>query len=602
MSPTSAPRRRGYALPVSSSAVARVVFALLVGATFAAFFVTQKLKSGDPVVKRLALQRFVSPNGDGRKDSATISFDLPKADRVTVDVVDRGGDRVKRLLDGRRLSRGEHRLTWAGRDDRGRVPPDDEYFVRVVLRNQGRAVTGVRGIELVTAPPRPRILSVAPGRVAAGRPAAVTVTYTGPSVVPALFRVWRTDGGAVREVAHFSAAARGEHTGRWDGLVDGRPAPEGTYTVSVTVQNRALVSGSTPAPLPPRRVDAMPGSGFRVAGPEATPPLEPVRSGAVVRIAAAGGPHALPWSLTRVGSAHPAARGRSRGPMLVLRIPRRARTGEYLVRIATAARTLRVPVTVRDGRDRRVLVVLPAMTWQGRNSVDNDRDGFPDTLDGAQAVRLARPLAGGALPAGFASQVAPLLGFLDRRKLPYDLTTDLALARERAPSIEARRGVVLAGDERWLTPRLESRLRDYVRGGGKLVSFGTDSLRRRVTLTATALTRPTPPASFNAFGEDTKPERLLFAPLVVTSDTLGLFVGTDRFIGLFTRFEQADRFSGDGRLVSAAGRDPKRPAFAAYRLGRGLFVRTGTPEWSRALVGRPEVATVTRRIWVELSR
>jgi len=80
--------RRGYLVPVSSSALARSVFVLLVLATVAAFFVTQRLKSGQPVVKRLALQRYISPNGDGRKDRAHISFFLPKGDHVTVDVVD----------------------------------------------------------------------------------------------------------------------------------------------------------------------------------------------------------------------------------------------------------------------------------------------------------------------------------------------------------------------------------------------------------------------------------------------------------------------------------------------------------------------------------
>jgi hypothetical protein len=112
----------GYAPRVSSSAVARAVFALLVVATGAAFFVTQRLKTSDPVVKRLALQRFFSPNGDGRKETAGISFQLPKGDRVTVDVVDGGGDRVRRLADGRSLGAGTHRLTWDGRNDRGRVP------------------------------------------------------------------------------------------------------------------------------------------------------------------------------------------------------------------------------------------------------------------------------------------------------------------------------------------------------------------------------------------------------------------------------------------------------------------------------------------------
>src|SRR5215218_8751702 len=103
--------------------LSRLVFELLVLATIAAFFVTQDLKSGQPVVKRLALQRFFSPNDDGRKDQARIAFQLPKGDRVTVDVVNADAGRIRRLLDGRALGRGGHVLGWDGHADDGTVPP-----------------------------------------------------------------------------------------------------------------------------------------------------------------------------------------------------------------------------------------------------------------------------------------------------------------------------------------------------------------------------------------------------------------------------------------------------------------------------------------------
>src|SRR3954471_24663402 len=99
--------RSSYLLPVSSTAratassssLARVVFLVLVAATVGAFFVTQRLKRSGPVVKRLALPLYISPNGDGRKDDARITFNLPKGDRVTVDVVNANGDEVRRLID-----------------------------------------------------------------------------------------------------------------------------------------------------------------------------------------------------------------------------------------------------------------------------------------------------------------------------------------------------------------------------------------------------------------------------------------------------------------------------------------------------------------------
>ena len=59
---------------------------------------------------------------------------------------------------------------------------------------------------------------------------------------------------------------------------------------------------------------------------------------------------------------------------------------------------------------------------------------------------------------------------------------------------------------------------------------------------------------------------------------------------------------GGARIVSAAGREQERPAFVAYRLGEGLVMRAGSPEWSGSINGAPELGEVTTRIWSILSR
>jgi hypothetical protein len=250
-----------------------------------------------------------------------------------------------------------------------------------------------------------------------------------------------------------------------------------------------------------------------------------------------------------------------------------------------------------------VLVVLPAITWQGLNPLDDDRDGFPDTLDGSQAVALSRPLANGRLPVGFRSEVAPLMRYLSANRLPFDLTTDVALANGRGPRLGGHGGVVFAGTERWFTEALDRRLRDYVERGGRVLSFGTDAFRRTVGVTPTQLTAPSPPQETNVLGEQTSPASSAAAPLVVNpGDSLGLFSRTDGFLGLFTHFEQSRRIVGGTRVVTSAGRDPDHPAFVAYRLGRGLVVRTGTPQWNAMLSSDAEVANVTRTLWSLLSR
>jgi hypothetical protein len=312
------------------------------------------------------------------------------------------------------------------------------------------------------------------------------------------------------------------------------------------------------------------------------------------------------WALTPLGSRRPLKRGTGRAPALAIRVPRRARKGVYLVALSSRSGATVVPLAVRaraGGGAASVLVVLPTITWQGLNPVDADSDGFPDTLDDAPAVSVDRPFASGRLPAGFGSEIKPLLRFLATNRLPYDLTTDLALARGTGPRFDHRRGVVFAGSERWFTEPLDARLRDYVDGGGRVASFGSDSFRRTVALSSTQLSDPSPAQEANPLGEQTAPASSAAAPLVVNpGDALGLFAGTDGFVGLFTRFEQSRGRVSGANLQASAGRDPKHPAFVAYQLGNGLVVRVGTPQWSASLSTDSEVARVTTNLWSLLSR
>ena len=77
---------------------ARVVFIVLVGATFAAFFAAQRLKGAPPVVRVTKMTKFFSPNGDGVRDRNDIHVSVKQRDDVTVSVVDRDGGEVRRLV------------------------------------------------------------------------------------------------------------------------------------------------------------------------------------------------------------------------------------------------------------------------------------------------------------------------------------------------------------------------------------------------------------------------------------------------------------------------------------------------------------------------
>ena len=145
-----------------------VVFGVLVAATFAAFFVAQRLKNAPSVVQQFNAYYVFSPNGDGRLDRARVTFKVKKADDVTVEMVDSDGDPVKTLLDDRHLDAYapiKPALRWDGTDDDGKAVPDGRYRVRITLRHLGRSVFPQRSILKDTKPPQPKVLSIGPTKV-----------------------------------------------------------------------------------------------------------------------------------------------------------------------------------------------------------------------------------------------------------------------------------------------------------------------------------------------------------------------------------------------------------------------------------------------------
>src|SRR4051794_11453900 len=432
------------------------MFGVLVLLTVGAFFVTQRLKRAKPAIRHVHIPTWISPNGDGRKDTARLGFRLPNAERVTVSIVDGGGDEIRRLLDDRSLPKGRHRFVWSGRDASAAVPPDGLYYLRVTLRDQGRATTAPRPIHLVTREPRPKVVSASPGRLAARGPRHVTIRFTGPSKTAApIFSVYRTSGVRRPRLVARHAGRLGQNAGAWDGRDRrGRLVPAGTYAIAVTVQNRAGVAGSGPRDLPPTAPTAAAHTGVTISGPQGAGPLEPVHAGAVAQVSLSGVSGRVRYRLVRAGATRALVRGKGTAPALRVKIPRRSATGLYVARVRTPAGRVAVPLVVQGrhsaARRHHVLVVLPAMAWQGANPVDDDADGFPDTLDGSSSVGIARPLAFGRLPAALGRETSPLMQLLGSEGARYDLTTDLALARGHGPPLAGHSGVLFAGSERWL--------------------------------------------------------------------------------------------------------------------------------------------------------
>jgi flagellar hook capping protein FlgD/N,N-dimethylformamidase beta subunit-like protein len=596
---TAAPPRR----------VASILFALFVVATGGAFFVTQRLKRSTPIVTRVFFYEWIGPTCHCPKSHVTLRFDLPKAQRVTVSLVNHQGEVVRTFADDRFLSKGTHPFVWNGRDADGVVVPDGPYRLRVGLRKEGRSVTAPRVLRVDTRPPRPKIIALTPATVVPGSPASsgtVRIRFSGPAHPPAVFGVWRTDGGKPLQVDGFTGH-RGRHAAIWDGLVNGKPAPEGSYAFSVTVEDRAGNKGSVPSTLPPVRRQAVRGGGVRVAYFTLTGPLVPVKPGAIAHFTVGPLPRTTRWRLAPYGRGGVLSSGLSHGRTIAVRIPSDASTDVYSLFATAAGRSATWPVVVGNtGGVSPVLVVLPAMTWQGQNPVESNRDGWPDTLDAGDDVPLARSFLNGRPPRSVVTASVATVEFLTRIRANYDLTTDVALAGGMTPGIAGHNGVLLAGSERWLTPKLNLQLRRFVAGGGTVVSFGQDALRRGVDLQHGTLVNPTRRQRSDVFGERTTPFASPQAPLVLSQDKLGLFAGSDGFIGSFTQFERSNALDPKAALLTAGGRagasGQTKPDFVAYSLGKGLVIRAGTGQWPQALAQSPEVANATRRMWTLLSR
>jgi len=593
------------------TATARIAFALLVVATLAAFFAAQELKTTPPNVQDVRATEFFSPNRDGRFDRMYMSFFLKRTDDVTATVLNRAGDEI-RVLAERRLPAGRRmRVAWDGTDADGRAVPDGVYRIRLSLRRQGRAVLIPRNIDKDTTPPKIVVTAIGPARVPGaellprvdGDPAEVHFQAPGRRREVLVFR---TDVRPARAVFDRPVTLADDATSwTWNGTVRGRRVGAGTYAVVVRARDRAGNIGSS-APVPPRFEYGrpLPGrGGITVRYLRAQSPTVEVKARETAAVAVDSVGERFTWQLRRVGSPDIRNRGSGTRSRVVRFDAPGGKSGLYLFEVRTHTRRTAAPVVVQARRPRDVLVVLPVTTWQGFNPTDDDGDGRPDTLSAGLPVRLARPYAGDGLPPQIRRHEALLLAQLDRKGRRYDLTTDVALAR--GARIAGYRGVILAGDTRWLDPGAARALRGFVRGGGRLLSVGTQSLRRSVTFTPGGRAiRPTLPTARDLFGARLRPLVRSPAPVSVVnvSDRIGLFSGTTGQFGGLRSFEPtADVRGGSGAIAAAAAtQEGDRLVIVAARVGKGLVIRTGLPEFSASVPNSPELAALLDRTWTLL--
>jgi hypothetical protein len=370
--------------------------------------------------------------------------------------------------------------------------------------------------------------------------------------------------------------------------------------------------------VPPDRGEERGVPAFTIRAIAGAPPVRPVTAGKKVTVNVDARGHPYRWRLRRIGTSRPVRKGRGKPREPVTFVAPAGDSGIYLLELSTGAYETSVPVLVQSRERARMLVVVPTITWTGTEAVDEDRDGVFNTFATGEPVSWPRVQPDG-LPADFRDTVAPLLRFLDKANVRYDLTSDLDLALSRSPRASDRPGVLLAGAERWIPRSYARRLRDYVADGGRLASIGVESRRRGVTVRANAagtagrFLRPTEASVTDPFGTRLEPVRRTDEPAPLTvidgDPSYALLEGFDGTLSGFSVLEESEPPQEDrGRVLAALGVQnatdegstdelppPLRPAVAATEIGKGVMIRVGLPEWSQRL-GDREVAQITLNI------
>jgi hypothetical protein len=211
-----------------------VVLALL-GATAAAFALTERLKLERSPVTGTRVDHVFSPVCECARDVAVISFVLRGRETVTLDILDKDRRSVRTIVRNRREPAGRVSYTWDGRDNLERVVREGVYRPRVQLRRNGRTIVLPNPIRVDTTAPVIRLVSVFP-RVFSpdsdGTRDRVTATYRIDERARAIMLV----DGRQRVQSKFR---RFEGKLVWFGRVNGRVVRPGIYEIRMRAVDRA---------------------------------------------------------------------------------------------------------------------------------------------------------------------------------------------------------------------------------------------------------------------------------------------------------------------------------------------------------------------------
>jgi hypothetical protein len=224
--PTTRPSRRrlnGY--------LGILLVVALIGATAAAFAITETLKLQPSPITNTEVDKLFSPTCHCPTNRARIAFRLRQADRLTVTIVNASGHPIRTLLNSQPVRTGRHQFVWDGRDNNGQIAPDGTYRPRVHLAEQHRTILLPNPIQLDTKPPQITFTQLQPRTITAGKQ-AIVVSYQLDKPAHAILYV---DG----RLAVFTRFQPLRGSLRWFGKRTARPLHPGIHQLTLAAQDPA---------------------------------------------------------------------------------------------------------------------------------------------------------------------------------------------------------------------------------------------------------------------------------------------------------------------------------------------------------------------------
>ncbi len=212
-----------------------VLVLVLLGATAAAFAVTERLKLERSPITGTQVDKVFSPVCECARDVAVISFRLRRRETLTLDILDKDRRSIRTIVRDKREPAGRVSFTWDGRDNLERVVAEGVYRPRVQLERNGRTIVLPNPIRVDTTAPVISLVRVFPRAFSPdsdGERDRVTATYRIDERARAIMLV----DGRQRVQSKFR---RLEGQLVWFGRINGRVVRPGIYEIRLRAVDRA---------------------------------------------------------------------------------------------------------------------------------------------------------------------------------------------------------------------------------------------------------------------------------------------------------------------------------------------------------------------------